>query len=106
MQGHNLLLGKPNRALGKNFINAKSHESTTTSMKSTIAGSKVQIQLFGRLLPPSVSSTLPKPALWVAIQRALQCTVFALLVLVCVVCCVCDISSAHNETHDMGNNPI
>ena len=106
MWGHNLLLGKPNRALGKNFINAKSHGSTTTSMKSTIACSKVQIQLFGRLLPPSVSSTLPKPATWVAIQRALQCTVFALQVLMCVVCCVCDISSAHNETHDMGNNPI
>ena len=67
MYGHTLLLGKPNRALRKHFIHAKTQESTTTSMKSTIVGSKVQIQLFGRLLPPSVSRTLPKPALWVAI---------------------------------------
>ena len=53
MQGHNLLLGKPNRALRKNVINAKSHESTTTSMKSTVLGSKMQIRLFERLLAPS-----------------------------------------------------
>ena len=82
-----MLLGKPNRALGKNFINAKSHESTATAMKSTIVGSKVQIHLFGRLLPPSVSRTLPKRALWVAMQRALQCTLVHSTE--CVLCVLC-----------------